>query len=257
MLAIIPLITFFSFGVFHLLCFWFIDQKAFPHDFNKFNLGLTNFVAGLGIVILLFINLPMELKLLALAWKAILLTVSQRAWKRKVVKLWPMTIISICGIGILSLICGHYVPLERFGVFVISLAGCIFASAIFTMNMGHWYLNVAGLDIRHLVSATKVFLYLLILRFCWNVFSLMTVRVEYFGDLIRLPQFLTHMDGFLLLMAIVFGTLLPLILTYFVFGTLKVKSTQSATGILYVIVTCMLMGDLSYKYYWIKYGLLL
>ena len=54
-----------------------------------------------------------------------------------------------------------------------------------------------------------------------------------------------------------FGTIFPLVALYFVDGTLKVKSTQSATGILYVILIAILIGDLTYKYYLIQYGIVL
>ena len=54
-----------------------------------------------------------------------------------------------------------------------------------------------------------------------------------------------------------FGVVFPLILTYMVYETVKVKSTQSATGILYVVVTSVLMGELAYKYYLLEYGLVL
>ena len=75
--------------------------------------------------------------------------------------------------------------------------------------------------------------------------------------MIPLYVFMNRMDGFFLWVAIFFGTLLPLICNYFVIGTLKVKSTQSATGILYAILVAVFMGDLTYKYYLFKYGIAL
>ncbi len=257
MLAIIPLITCLSFGALHLLGFWLIDQKAFKHDFSKFHLNMTNSVAGTGIVILLFLNIPMSTKMIAVGWKLLLLTITQYIWKKKTVPLWLVTIISIYGMGVVILIASHHMVITPKTIFVMTLAGLVLASAIFTMNMGHWYLNVPGLDIRHLKQATTVLLYLLGLRLLWNIAGFFVLKIPYLGETISLFEFLTHIDGFLLTVGIFFGTALPFCLLYFVFGTLKVKSTQSATGILYVIVACILMGDLSYKYYWIKYGLLL
>ena len=63
------------------------------------------------------------------------------------------------------------------------------------------------------------------------------------------------MEGIFLLVAFFFGTLFPLVSIYFVWGTLKVKSTQSATGILYVLLSAILIGDIAYKYYLLNYQL--
>ena len=56
-------------------------------------------------------------------------------------------------------------------------------------------------------------------------------------------------------MGIFFGALFPLFSLYFVLGTLKLKNTQAATGILYVTLCSVLLGDLTYKYYLIKFGI--
>jgi hypothetical protein len=95
------------------------------------------------------------------------------------------------------------------------------------------------------------------LRFLWDAVQLATAKVMRDGDWIPLWQFLFQLDGFFLLIALFFGTLFPLITLYFVKGTLEVKSTQSATGILYVILSAVLIGDITYKYYLIKFGLIL
>jgi hypothetical protein len=63
------------------------------------------------------------------------------------------------------------------------------------------------------------------------------------------------MEGIFLLVAFFFGTLFPLVSIYFVWGTLKAKSTQSATGILYVLLSAILIGDIAYKYYLLNYHL--
>ena len=125
------------------------------------------------------------------------------------------------------------------------------------MNLGHWYLNVHGLNINHLLRATYIFWTFVVIRFIWDIWQLLTAKILYQGDRISLPHFMFHIDGFLLLIAFFFGTLLPLVTLYFVKETLQVKSTQSATGILYVILSAVLICDIAYKYYLIKYGLIL
>ena len=75
--------------------------------------------------------------------------------------------------------------------------------------------------------------------------------------MISIVQFMTRMDGFLLIIALFFGVILPIITLHFVKEVLKLKNTQSATGILYVILCSILFGDITYKYYLIKFGITL
>ena len=77
----------------------------------------------------------------------------------------------------------------------------------------------------------------------------------YGGEQTRCLDFMNSMDGFMLWMALFFGVLFPLAGLYFAFGTLKLKNTQATTGILYVLLSAVLLGDLAYKYYLIKFGI--
>ena len=92
------------------------------------------------------------------------------------------------------------------------------------------------------------------LRLLWNIFQLAVGKIFYDYTMIPVHQFLFTIDGFLLSLGILFGTMFPLVTLYFVKGTLDAKSTQSATGILYVIVSAVLLGEIVYKYYLLKFG---
>ena len=135
------------------------------------------------------------------------------------------------------------------------VGGFILCSSFYAMNHGHWYLNVHGLPMSHLKRAVYVFWFFLILRALWDVLALLTMRILSRGEMIPLWKFMGQMDGFFLVIAFFFGTLFPIISLGFVKGTLDVKSTQSATGILYVVLSSVLIGDMTYKYYLIRYGL--
>jgi protein NrfD len=65
------------------------------------------------------------------------------------------------------------------------------------------------------------------------------------------------LEGIFLWCGIFFGTLLPLVLSYLALRTVAIHSTQSATGLLYVLVISVFMGDLFYKFYSIQYALFL
>jgi hypothetical protein len=141
------------------------------------------------------------------------------------------------------------------GLVVSLLGGMILSAAFYAMNLGHWYLNVHGLPLKHLKTATVTLGALLSIRLIWDVVMLFYSTVLFRGEYTHLWPFLIHMEGLFLIVAFFFGTVFPLISMYFVWGTLQVKSTQSATGILYVLLSAILIGDMAYKYYLLNYHL--
>ena len=257
MLTTIPLLTFLMLGTLYPLCFWIIHRRSIELGFQQFNLGMANVFGGLGAGILYFMNVPVSVKNLLFVWMGFFLVVSAICWKKKILNTWTITIPCFFGIFAFSQVFGIFVPDYKMLIPIIILGGLVLSLSLFTMILGHWYLNVHGLPIKYLVDATKVFWAVLILRFLWNAYILLTEKILYGGDLIALYRFMFHLEGFLLFVAVFFGTLLPMGLMYLVLETLKVKSTQSATGLLYIIVVAVLMGDLSYKYYLLRYGLAL
>lgn len=265
MLLTIPLLTALIFASIYPLCFWISARDPLKNDFHKFHIGLPNFLGGVAVVGLWFMDVPLSLKVAAVLWKALFIFLSYGYWKKGGVNPRVITIPCIVGLGVFCLVLDHLVILPLSFQFIASSMAAIMVSAIvggfilclsfYTMNLGHWYLNVHGLPMSHLKRAVYVFWFFLILRALWDVGALLSTHVFFRGETILLWQFLGKMDGFLLLIAFFFGTLFPIISLWFVKGTLDVKSTQSATGILYVVVSSVLIGDIAYKYYMIRYGL--
>ena len=79
-------------------------------------------------------------------------------------------------------------------------------------------------------------------------------HVDSYGIEKNLWQFLFEFDGLLLLVAYFMGNMFPVIINYFVWKTLKLQATQSATGLLYVSIVSVLFGEIIYKYYLLQYG---
>ncbi len=259
MLIVIPVVTCLLFGAIYPLCFWLVGPQAIQDSFRKFNLGMTNFVSGLGVVVLFFLNVPLEIKLAVLGWKIFLLSVSSYLWKKPKMNLWLMTAPCLVGIYTAQIVIRQFSG-ERYDFLAMSaviLGGAILCLSLFVMILGHWYLNVSGLPISYLTRASKVFWAFLCARVIWDTIASVTQHVNFMGDSILLFQFFGHVEGFFLSVAIFFGAVLPALLMYFVMETIKVKSTQSATGMLYVILIAVLMGDLAYKYYFFKFNLAL
>ena len=257
---IIPLtvLTSLIFSVIYPLCFWISRKDPLKNNFHKFHIALPNVVGGVTVVYLLFADIPLATKLVILLWKAVFIATSRISWKKSYPDALWMSIPSLLGAyafyRVMTDLTGAtgWTPLIAW-----LLGGVIFCSALFAMNLGHWYLNVHGLPIAHLKRAVDAFGFFLIVRFLWDVWLLATGKVFYGGGWMPLLRFIVKLDGFFLLIALGFGLLFPLVSLYFVHGTLKLKNTQSTTGILYVILCAILIGDLTYKYYFIKFGIYL
>ena len=125
------------------------------------------------------------------------------------------------------------------------------------MILGHWYLNVIQLPIRLLSNSVILLWIFLCIRAIWNCYGILFFEVEnIYGIMQSLGSFLWTYEGFLLSIAIFFGILVPFVLNGFIWRTIIIQSTQSATGLIYVSVVSLLFGDLFYKYYAFRFGII-
>ena len=70
-------------------------------------------------------------------------------------------------------------------------------------------------------------------------------------------NYLFMLDGIFLWIALFFGLAAPLIINFMTQRSLKIFSTQSATGLLYINIVLILMSELIFKFYLFKYNLVL
>jgi len=257
MLTTISLLTALAFATMYPLCFWISFDDPLKKNFHKFHLGLPNTIGGVVLVFIWLMDVPLSLKITVTIWKALFLFVSRYYWKKESPNPKIITIPCLLGVYAFIKVQAYFIEPGWALAFVGVLSGLIFCSALFAMNLGHWYLNVHGLPMKHLMRATYVFWFLLGVRMLWDIYFLFTGKILYAGDMISLISFMARIDGFFLVIGLFFGTLFPIVALYFVKEVLKLKNTQSATGILYVILCAILFGDLSYKYYFIKFGIFL
>ena len=245
------------FAVLYPLCFWITYPDPIITGFRRFNLGLSNFTGGLAVLGLLSFELPKPIKTLALVWIGVSFLSSFLMWNKKNINPHLLTLSSLIGIFIIAKLHVFFSGLPGITVWSSLLGGGILAMVVYATVLGHWYLNITELPRKHLESVVNVFWLLVFLRFLFDFFLILTVKTNYLGDQMSLFSFMCHLDGFFLWIAILFGTLFPLIGNYFVAGTLRVKNTQSATGILYAILLAIFMGELIYKHYLLEFGIAL
>ncbi|HET9794911.1 MAG TPA: hypothetical protein VFS34_10640 [Thermoanaerobaculia bacterium] len=130
-------------------------------------------------------------------------------------------------------------------VFAGSLLGALlFGSVLLTMNLGHWYLVARSLPTRLLFGAAA------------GYSALAAARAAYLGLVAAVVpnpdgwEALTSLDRDLLffLFRILWGIVGPVALSYFVFQTSRMRSNQAATGLLYVALIFVLIGELLASY---------
>ncbi len=108
------------------------------------------------------------------------------------------------------------------------------------MWLGHWYLTQPKLSIDELKRIT---LWLIV------VLAIRILLAAYF-TLPRLPstelelyKFFATSVGIFLMMRVSWGLLVPIVFLWMVWKTVQIRSTQSATGILYVLLLSILAGE--------------
>lgn len=124
----------------------------------------------------------------------------------------------------------------------------------FAMILGHYYLVVPKLSVEPLIYCLYIF---------WTVMfmKLMSSLAIIFSDAKPYLEEGTYLgDGYMynwlfVSMRYLWGYAAPLILSFFTFRLCKLRSTQSATGVLYIVEFFVIVGELISVYLMAKHGL--
>lgn len=140
----------------------------------------------------------------------------------------------------------------------LSAAGAVSSSLLLgavtvTMILGHWYLVDTSLSIAPLRDGALWFSIAVALRWVAVVLVLAyggweVLRVSRAADLI----FSTN--GLFFLFRSLMGLAAPLLLSFLIWQTVKMRSTQSATGLLYVAMILVLFGELVSQFLLVRTG---
>ena len=130
-------------------------------------------------------------------------------------------------------------------------------SALIAMILGHYYLNVPGLAISHLQRLTLLLLAVLaaralvlglsVARYRESLMPLFTLLLDTRGQ--PIPE--SGLDPFVLvclILQVVFGVAAPAAFAFMAWRAARISSTQSTTGILYVALIAVMMGELAGRY---------
>ena len=172
----------------------------------------------------------------------------------------PVLVGTGVGCGVLALILQALAYSGRgLGMQVLTVASFLSSAALLggtctAMILGHWYLILPSMQVSHLQSIVKVHI------------ASMVVRVVVVGAAVFLavatsstsspgpgpgPSFrhyITSVAGIFFWQRVLFGLAGPALLSYLTWETAKIRSTQSATGILYVDFFTVVVGEVLAKY---------
>jgi hypothetical protein len=144
----------------------------------------------------------------------------------------------------------------RFGLLSAMTGAGLLGSVLLAMLLGHAYLNIPGLPIVHLR------------RLGWLFGAFLAARLLIVGIAAAIllrgtgPAGLRALDAEAVLasdlpllgMRVALGVVVPGILAVLVDRTARIRSTQSATGLLYVALVFVLFGELMASYLWAASG---
>lgn len=140
--------------------------------------------------------------------------------------------------------------------FVFSLSSVMFLGSVtYAMIMGHWYLVTPRLSEKPLIYATYFTWFFLLIKLVWTVVGV-TENLSFFD------QFTREGGGYafnwlMLSMRTVGGYFVLGIMSIFAYKLIKMRSIQSATGMLYAMTFFIFISELISMFMFLNYGIYL
>jgi protein NrfD len=117
------------------------------------------------------------------------------------------------------------------------------------MILGHWYLVIPSMKVSHLQSIVKVHIASMVVRVVVvGAAVVMALAMWRPGLGPSFRHYITSVAGIFFWQRVLFGLAGPALLSYLTWETAKIRSTQSATGILYVDFFTVVVGEVLAKY---------
>lgn len=149
------------------------------------------------------------------------------------------------------------VPGSRLTALSMISSAALLGGACTSMVLGHWYLILPSMEVKHLQKIVGFHIGTLVAR----VAIVAAVLALAWGHLMLTGQtprrYITSLDGIFFWQRVLFGLAGPAVLGYLTWETAKIRSTQSATGILYVDFFTVVVGEVLANYVLLSTGLAL
>lgn len=143
---------------------------------------------------------------------------------------------------------------ERAGSSALTIASFLSSAAFLggactAMVLGHWYLVLPSMEVSYLQSIVKLHIVSMVLRVVVVVavvFVAIALWEPGLGPSFR--HYILSVSGVFFWQRVLFGLAGPAVLSVLTWETAKIRSTQSATGILYVDFFTVVVGEVLAKY---------
>jgi hypothetical protein len=175
---------------------------------------------------------------------------------RALASIRPMIVSVACGAGLIALVAQAFntaagAPITTQAMTVASFlsSAALLGGACTAMILGHWYLVIPSLQVSHLQSIVKLHMASMVVRVAVvaaAVFLAIATWQPGLGPSFR--HYILSISGIFFWQRILFGLGGPALLSYLTWETAKIRSTQSATGILYVDFFTVVVGEVLAKY---------
>jgi protein NrfD len=128
-------------------------------------------------------------------------------------------------------------------------SAAMLGGACTAMILGHWYLIIPSLQVTHLQSIVRVHIASMAARVVVVAVAVWFAIATWQPDLgPSFRHYIMSVDGIFFWQRVLFGLAGPAVLSYLTWETAKIRSTQSATGILYVDFFTVVVGEVLAKY---------
>jgi hypothetical protein len=148
---------------------------------------------------------------------------------------------------------GDPVPMRFLTIVSVLSSAAFLGGACTAMILGHWYLVIPSLEVEHLQSIVRFHIASMVIRIA-VVGAAVFAALAIWGSgpaaagVVNFRRYITSVDGIFFWQRVLFGLAGPVVLSYLTWETAKIRSTQSATGILYVDFFTVVVGEVLAKY---------
>ena len=224
----------------------FVGREA-GVKFFRFNAGLAAILLAVALAFQFDVALAVSEAALVVYWATV---------GRMLARVRPIIVAVAVGAGLAAILlqalqvsAAWTLPARALTVASFLSSAGLLGGACTAMILGHWYLVIPSMQVSLLQSVVKIHIASMVVRVAVvaaAVFVAIATWEPGTGPSFR--YYITSVSGIFFWQRVLFGLCGPALLSYLTWETAKIRSTQSATGILYVDFFTVVVGEVLAKY---------
>ena len=144
---------------------------------------------------------------------------------------------------------GWSMPMRALTVASFLSSAVLLGGTCTAMILGHWYLIIPSMQVSHLQAIVRLHIASLVVRVSVIAAAvILSIAMWQPGMGPSFRYYITSIAGIFFWQRVLFGLAGPTFLSYLTWETAKIRSTQSATGILYVDFFTVVVGEVLAKF---------